>query len=121
MNAKLNLLVQLKFCVLKPTSPANQYTYPLNPTQNHLVNSTLPIFNLSTQPLFSSGQQSLKAKKSESRKNTSNSRKFLIFKPFSVFSSVLLTAILRTQHEMSVETGHTPYIFLIDIPVHPGV
>mgnify|MGYP006892046553 FL=1 len=81
-----------------PMIQVNYQTYLLNPTQNHLVNSTLPIFNLSTQPSLLPSYHTPKTQKSESRKNTSISRKCFIFKPFSVFSSVLLTTILRTPH-----------------------
>lgn len=43
----------------------------------------------------------LLTKKSESRKNPSNSRKCFLFKPFSVFNSVLLTAIRCTLYALS--------------------
>lgn len=81
-------------------------SYPLNPTQNHLVNSTLLIFNLSTQPSISLVCKHPKTKKSESRKRTPNSRKCLVFKPFSVFTSVLLTSILRTQQYYQSPTNN---------------
>ena len=81
-----------------------QYPYPLNSTQNHLINSTLPIFNLSTQPSIMPGCKHPKTKKSESRKRTPNSRKCLVFKPFSVFTFVFLTSRLRTRHVQSVGT-----------------
>lgn len=89
------------YCFLQFVHVSNcyyQYSYPRNPTQNHFINSTLLIFNLSTQPSILPGCHIPKTKRSESRKNTSNSRKRFIFKPFSVFSSVLLTTMLRTQH-----------------------
>ena len=79
-------------------------SYPLNPTQNHLVHSTLPIFNLSTQPLLLPGSKHPETKKSESRKRTPNSRKCLVFKPFSVFTSVLLTSTLHTRRVMCAGT-----------------
>ena len=85
-----------------------QYCYPLNPTQNHLVNSTLPVFNLSTQPSISLRSKPPKTKKSESQNRTPNSRKCLVFKPFSVFTSVLLTSILRTRRAPSQETYQPP-------------
>ena len=75
-----------------------------HPTQNHLVNSTLPIFILSTLPSIMPGCKHPKTKKSESRKRTPNSRKCLVFKPFSVFTSVLLTSTLRTPRGSTKET-----------------
>ena len=100
--------MRLKFCVLIPMIQVNYQTHLLNPTQNHLVNSTLPIFNLSTQPSLLPSYHTPKTQKSESRKNTSISRNCFIFKPFSVFSSVLLTTILRTPHAPSAETDPPP-------------
>ena len=43
----------------------------------------------------------LLTKRFESRKNPSNSRKCFLFKPFSVFNSVLLTAIRCTLYALS--------------------
>ena len=101
MNAKLISFARLLVRIL---IVARQSPYPLNSTQNHLIHSTLRIFNLSTQPSIFLGSKSPITKKSESRKNTSNSRKCLVFTLFSVFNSVLLTAILRTRHERSQGT-----------------
>lgn len=100
MNAKLISFARLLVRIL---IVARQSPYPLNSTQNHLIHSTLRIFNLSTQPSIFLGSKSPITKKSESRKNTSNSRKCLVFTLFSVFNSVLLTAILRTRHDKSQE------------------
>lgn len=106
MNAKLISFARLLVRIL---IVARQSPYPLNSTQNHLINSTLPIFNLSTQPSISPGCKHPKTKKSESRKRTPNSRKCLVFKPFSVFTSVLLTSTLRTQHVLTLTSEHTPF------------
>ena len=54
MNAKLISFARLLVRIL---IVARQSPYPLNSTQNHLINSTLPIFNLSTQPLLSPGSK----------------------------------------------------------------
>ena len=107
MNAKLISFARLLVRIL---IVARQSPYPLNSTQNHLINSTLPIFNLSTQPSISPGCKHPKTKKSESRKRTPNSRKCLVFKPFSVFTSVLLTSTLRTRHgTRGQEVRQIPY------------
>lgn len=86
------------------TSAYSGSSYPLNPTQNHLVHSILPIFNLSTQPSFLVGSKHPETKKSEGRKNTSNSRKRFILKIFTLFTSVPLTAILPSRYEPFWET-----------------
>ena len=91
--------MRLKFCVLIPMIQVNYQTHLLNPTQNHLVNSTLPIFNLSTHPSLLPSSHTPKTQKSESRKNISISRKCLIFKPFSLFTSVPSTSILLSHNE----------------------
>ena len=94
MNAKLISFARLLVRIL---IVARQSPYPLNSTQNHLIHSTLRIFNLSTQPLFSLHSKGLLFSKRADEKRTPNSRKCLVFKPFSVFTSVLLTSRLRTQ------------------------
>ena len=89
-----------------------KHFHPLNPTQNHLVNSTLSVFNLSTQPSIMPDYKHPKTKKSESWKRTPNSRKCLVFKPFSVFTSVLSSSILRTQRGGYVGTYQLVELFL---------
>ena len=69
-----------------------------NLLQNHLINSTLPIFNLLTQPLFSSQGKGHLLSKRVDKKRTPNSLKRFVFKPFSIFNSVHLTSILPSPH-----------------------
>lgn len=67
--------------------------------RNTSIHSTMPIFNLSTQPLILPDSKHTEIKQSKNQKRTPNSRKCLVFKPFSIFTSILLTAILRTLHD----------------------